>query len=360
MFGVTDDLRIRALRPLIPPAILIEQLPVSDSAASTVTRARDEAAAIIHGKDDRLLVVAGPCSIHNPEAALDYAGRLKREADRLSRDLCIIMRVYFEKPRTTVGWKGLINDPDLDGSFNINKGLHMARKLLLDLGNMGLPAGTEFLDTISPQFIADLVSWGAIGARTTESQVHRELASGLSVPVGFKNGTGGDVQIAIDAIAAAQRPHYFLSVTKQGLSAIVSTKGNRDCHVILRGSHDATNFDPTSLENLRQRLENAKLDCKIMVDASHGNSGKDYRRQPGVVTAVAEQVAGGARPVCGVMIESHLLEGRQTYEPGKPLVYGQSITDACVSWETTVPMLDLLAAAVRTRRTSTKSVAAAR
>jgi len=352
MFGVTDDLRIRALRPLIPPAILIEQLPVSEEAAATATRARNEATAIIHGNDDRLLVVVGPCSIHNPEAALDYASRLKREADRLSQDLCIIMRVYFEKPRTTVGWKGLINDPDLDGSFNINKGLHLARRLLLDLGDMGLPAGTEFLDTISPQFIADLVSWGAIGARTTESQIHRELASCLSVPVGFKNGTSGNVQIAIDAIAAARRPHYFLSVTKQGLSAIVSTKGNEDCHVILRGSRDTTNFDAASLAELATQLEKAQLDTKIMIDASHGNSAKDYRRQPDVIANLAEQVAGGAQSICGVMIESHLLEGRQTYQPGKPLVYGRSITDACISWETTVPLLDSLAEAVRTRRSS--------
>ncbi len=351
MFGVTDDLRIEGLRPLIPPAILMEELPITERVARTVTRGREEATDIIHGNDDRLLVVVGPCSIHDTEAALDYAARIAKQAERLADDLCIIMRVYFEKPRTTVGWKGLINDPDLDGSFNINQGLHKARRLLLQLGELNVAAGTEFLDTISPQYIADLVAWGAIGARTTESQIHRELASGLSVPVGFKNGTDGNTQIAIDAIAAARRAHHFLSVTKQGLSAIVSTKGNEDCHVILRGSHSGPNYDEASLEAVATSLRRAKLQESVMIDASHGNSQKDYRRQLEVVRHIAEQITGGSTLVFGLMIESHLIEGRQSQEPGKPLMYGQSITDACISWDATVPLLDELAIATRSRRT---------
>jgi 3-deoxy-7-phosphoheptulonate synthase len=352
MFHLTDDLRIAQLRPLIPPAILMEELPISEAASTTVAEGRDEATRVVKGEDDRLLVVVGPCSIHDPVAALDYARRLIEVRTRLSDDLVVFMRVYFEKPRTTVGWKGLINDPRLDGSFDINTGLRTARKLLVDLGDMGLPAGSEFLDTISPQFIADLISWGAIGARTTESQVHRELASGLSVPVGFKNGTDGNIQIAIDAIRAALNPHHFLSVTKQGLSAIVSTTGNDACHVILRGSNRGVNCDAASIATCAKLLRDHKLADRVMVDCSHGNSAKDYRRQPEVAKQVAEQVAGGDHAICGVMLESHLVEGRQDLVSGRPLVYGQSITDACISWDTTVPVLEMLAAAVRTRRGS--------
>jgi len=346
---VTDDLLIEGLRPLIPPAILIEEIPVSEAASTTVWRGREEATAILHGESDRLLVVVGPCSIHDPEVALEYARLVKEQADRLAGDLCIVMRVYFEKPRTTVGWKGLINDPGLDGSFDINRGLHLARGLLRDIAELGLPTGTEFLDTISPQYYADLVAWGAIGARTTESQVHRELASGLSVPVGFKNGTDGNVQIAIDAIRAARTPHHFLSVTKQGLSAIVTTKGNDACHVILRGSSHGANYDAASVAAVVAKLEKAHLPGVVMIDCSHGNSQKDYAKQPRVAHEIAEQVRTGSRAIAGVMIEGHLVEGRQDLGKGA-LVRGQSITDACVSWETTVPMLDELAAAVRGRR----------
>jgi len=350
MLHQTDDLRIAALRPLIPPAILIEELPLSEQASTIVAEAREQATAIVRGNDDRLLVVVGPCSIHDPDAALEYAQRLVPYRTSLAEDLCIVMRVYFEKPRTTVGWKGLINDPDLDGSFNINRGLRKARRLLLDLGNLGLPAGSEFLDTISPQFITDLISWGAIGARTTESQVHRELASGLSVPVGFKNGTDGNTQICIDAIRAARDPHHFLSVTKQGLSAIVSTKGNDACHVILRGSAKGPNYDTDSIKAVVAKLHAARLPERVMIDCSHGNSRKDYRRQGQVVEDLAVRMEGGETDVCGVMLESHLVEGRQDLVAGRPLVYGQSITDSCISWESTVPVLERLAAAVRRRR----------
>jgi len=350
MFHLTDDLRIAQLRPLIPPAILMEELPITETASTTVAEGREEATRIIRGEDDRLLVVVGPCSIHDPAAALDYARRLHDVRTRLHEDLVIFMRVYYEKPRTTVGWKGLINDPKLDGSFDINTGLRTARRLLVDLADMGLPVGSEFLDTISPQFIADLISWGAIGARTTESQVHRELASGLSVPVGFKNGTDGNMQIAIDAIRAARNPHHFLSVTKQGLSAIVSTTGNDACHVILRGSNRGVNCDAASVASCAKLLRDHELADRVMVDCSHGNSAKDYRRQPEVAKQIAEQVAGGDPVICGVMLESHLVEGRQDLVAGKPLVYGQSITDACISWDTTVPVLESLAAAVRARR----------
>jgi len=350
MLHQTDDLRIAGLRPLIPPAILIEELPLSERASTAVAEGRDQATRIVLGGDDRLLVIVGPCSIHDPEAALEYANRLLPYRDTLAADLCIVMRVYFEKPRTTVGWKGLINDPDLDGSFNINRGLRKARRLLLDLGNLGLPVGSEFLDTISPQFIADLISWGAIGARTTESQVHRELASGLSVPVGFKNGTDGNTQICIDAIRAARDSHHFLSVTKQGLSAIVSTKGNDACHVILRGSSKGPNYDLAGIEALVEKLHAAGLSERVMIDCSHGNSRKDYRRQCQVVEDLAAQIEGGLPYVCGVMLESHLVEGRQDLVAGKPLVYGQSITDSCISWEATVPVLERLAAAARQRR----------
>ena len=279
MFQTTDDLRIANLRPLIPPAILMEELPISEEASNVVSAGRRRATEIICGDDDRLLVVVGPCSIHDPQAALEYAGRLAQKAEQLGDDLCLVMRVYFEKPRTTVGWKGLINDPHLDDSFNINTGLRTARRLLLDLGNMGLPVGSEFLDTITPQFIADLVSWGAIGARTTESQVHRELASGLSTPVGFKNGTDGNVQIAIDAVGAARHPHHFLSVTKQGISAIVETAGNDCCHLILRGHTKGTNYDRASVDAVAEQMRAADLPYRLMVDCSHGNSNKDHLRQ---------------------------------------------------------------------------------
>jgi 3-deoxy-7-phosphoheptulonate synthase len=359
MYRLTDDLRIAGLRPLIPPAILMEEIPITERASTVVADGREESTRIVRGADDRLLVVAGPCSIHDPAAAMEYARRLHAERERHADALCIFMRVYFEKPRTTVGWKGLINDPGLDGSFDINRGLRLARKLLVDLGELGIPAGSEFLDTISPQFVADLISWGAIGARTTESQVHRELASGLSVPVGFKNGTDGNIQIAIDAIRAARGSHHFLSVTKQGLSAIVTTTGNDACHLILRGSQTGPNHDAKSVAEVAAKLRKVGLPDRIMIDCSHGNSQKDYRRQPEVAHVVAEQVAAGSEAICGVMLESHLVEGRQDLEPGKPLVYGQSITDACISWETTVPILEELADAVRARRLRSRNATAA-
>lgn len=348
---LTDDLRIAGLNPLISPAVLAYYLPVSDQASELVASARSQAEAIIGGADDRLLAVVGPCSIHNADAAMEYAARLKAVAERLSDDLLIIMRVYFEKPRTTVGWKGLINDPHMDGSFDINHGLRVARKLLLDCAQMGLPAGTEFLDTISPQFIADLISWGAIGARTTESQIHRELASGLSMPVGFKNGTGGSIQIALDAIQSAAHPHHFLSVTKQGVSAIVSTTGNPSCHLILRGGTRGPNYEKPDLDAADELLRRGKLPPQVMVDCSHGNSSKDYRRQPLVARNLADQIAAGSRTIAAVMIESNLVEGNQPMggDPSQ-LVPGQSVTDACIGWEDTVSVLESLAAAVRARR----------
>ncbi len=350
---LTDDLRIAGLNPLISPAVLAYYLPVSDQASELVAAARAQAEAIMCGNDDRLLAVVGPCSIHDPEAAMEYATRLKREADRLADDLQIIMRVYFEKPRTTVGWKGLINDPHMDGSFDINHGLRLARKLLLDCANMGLPAGTEFLDTISPQFIADLIAWGAIGARTTESQVHRELASGLSMPVGFKNGTGGSIQIALDAIQSAAHPHHFLSVTKQGVSAIVSTKGNPSCHLILRGGKSGPNYEKADLDAVEDMLRKQQLPPCVMVDCSHGNSSKDFHRQPLVARDLAGQIAAGSRTVTAVMVESNLVEGAQApnADPAK-LIHGQSVTDACIGWDDTVAVLEDLAQAVRTRRQS--------
>jgi 3-deoxy-7-phosphoheptulonate synthase len=346
----TRDLRVEHFRPLISPAILLEELPLGERGSATVARGRDEVSRILHGEDDRLVVVVGPCSIHDPAAALDYGHRLKALSDDLAGDLCIVMRVYFEKPRTTVGWKGLINDPRLDGSFAINEGLRRARRLLVDLAELGLPAGCEFLDPISPQFTSDLVTWGAIGARTTESQVHRELASGLSMPVGFKNGTDGGVQIAIDAVRSSAHPHSFLGVTEQGLCAIVATRGNPDCHVILRGGQSGPNPDAASVGAVAGALRAAGLPPRIMVDASHGNSAKDYRRQPLVAQDIAEQVASGQRALFGMMLESFLAEGRQDLTPGGPLHYGQSITDACMGWEMTVPVLQDLAKAVRTRR----------
>jgi 3-deoxy-7-phosphoheptulonate synthase len=351
MIHEIDDLRIAQLRPLIPPAILMEELPASEHASEIVAGARNDATRIIRGEDDRLLVVVGPCSIHDPAAALEYADLLVAARERLQEDLCILMRVYFEKPRTTVGWKGLINDPGLDGSFDINRGLRTARRLLVDLAEKGLPIGTEFLDTISPQFVADLISWGAIGARTTESQVHRELASGLSVPVGFKNGTDGNVQIALDAIGAARDPHHFLSVTKQGLSAIVSTAGNDACHVILRGGKSGPNYATDRVAEVTSALRAKGCNNRVMIDCSHGNSMKDFAKQPVVAGEVADQVAAGGVDTCGVMLESHLVEGRQDIgDDPNTLTYGQSVTDACISWETTVPVLDRLAEAVRERR----------
>jgi 3-deoxy-7-phosphoheptulonate synthase len=350
MYRLTDDLRIDRLRPLIPPAILMEQHAITERASATVAEGREQATAILRGADDRLLVVVGPCSIHDVAAAREYAGRLRDVAGRLADDLLVVMRVYFEKPRTTVGWKGLINDPRLDGSFAINEGLGLARALLLDLGNLGVPAGCEFLDTITPQFIADLVTWGAIGARTTESQVHRELASGLSMPVGFKNGTDGNVQIAVDAIRAASHPHQFLSVTKQGVAAIVATKGNDACHAILRGAVRRPNYHAEDVLAAGKALRRAGLPPRLMVDCSHGNSGKDHARQPEVARDLAGQIADGSPYVFGVMLESHLVGGRQDARPGQPLVYGQSITDACLSWEDTVPALEALAKAARARR----------
>ncbi|MFD2257793.1 3-deoxy-7-phosphoheptulonate synthase [Luteolibacter algae] len=347
----TDDLRISGINPLISPAVLAYYLPINEQAASVVHNARNEADAILNLKDDRLLVIVGPCSIHDPEAALEYAAKLKSEAERLKADLSIIMRVYFEKPRTTVGWKGLINDPMLDDSFDINQGLRVARKLLLEISNMGLPCGTEFLDTISPQYIADLISWGAIGARTTESQIHRELASGLSMPVGFKNGTGGSIQIALDAIKSASRPHHFLSVTKQGVSAIVSTAGNPSCHLILRGGKSGPNYSAESITAVESILREQDLPLSLMIDCSHGNSNKDYRNQPLVAKDLAEQIAAGSKSITSVMIESNLVEGNQKLDPDlSKLTRGQSVTDACINWDDTVETLEVLAAAVRDRR----------
>jgi 3-deoxy-7-phosphoheptulonate synthase len=349
MFHQTDDLRIEGLRPLIPPAILMEELPVSEEASTLVWRSREEVERIVAGEDDRLLVVVGPCSVHDTEAGLDYARRLAAKARDVRNDLAIVMRVYFEKPRTTVGWKGLINDPHLDGSFAINEGLRRARRFLLDVIALGLPAGTEFLDPITPQFIADLVSWGAIGARTSESPVHRELASGLSMPVGFKNATDGTVQVAIDAISSGANPHHFLSVTKQGLAAIVATKGNPACHVILRGGASGPNYGADDVARVVADLESAGLPGRLMIDCSHANSGKDHMRQPLVVSDVAGQVAGGSRAIIGVMLESFLEDGNQNHEKGER-VYGKSITDKCMSWDRTEPLFTELAEAVRKRR----------
>lgn len=345
----TDDLRISDIQEVVAPEALHAELSITDAAANTVVQARDGVKAALHGRDDRLVVITGPCSIHDIDAAMEYAGRLQSLRAELDDALVVIMRVYFEKPRTTVGWKGLINDPNLDDSFEINKGLKMARKLLLDLNDMGIPAGTEYLDLISPQYVSDLISWGAIGARTTESQGHRELSSGLSCPVGFKNGTDGNVKIAIDAIGAASRPHHFLSMTKAGKSAIFGTKGNEDCHVILRGGKEP-NYDAESVNSVYQKLQDADVNAKVMVDFSHGNSRKQYDRQPIVCRDIARQIADGSEAVFGVMIESHLVEGNQSAKPGQSLNYGQSITDACVSWDTTVAMLNELADAVRERR----------
>jgi 3-deoxy-7-phosphoheptulonate synthase len=339
------------LNPLISPAVLAYYLPLTEQASELVANARSQADAILRGEDDRLLAVVGPCSIHDPEAALEYAAKLKEVAKQIEKDVFVIMRVYFEKPRTTVGWKGLINDPALDDSFDINRGLRVARGLLLDLANMGIPSGTEFLDTISPQYIADLIAWGAIGARTTESQIHRELASGLSMPVGFKNGTGGSIQIALDAIQSSSRPHHFLSVTKQGVSAIVSTAGNDSCHLILRGGKSGPNYEKPEIEAAAAMLREQNLPASVMVDCSHGNSLKDYRNQPLVARNLANQIAAGSKEITSVMIESNLVEGNQKLAKDlSTLTRGQSVTDACIGWDDTVETLEFLAAAVRKRR----------
>jgi 3-deoxy-7-phosphoheptulonate synthase len=346
---MTDDLRIREIKELSPPAHLIREFPCTEEIGQVVFAARSALHAILHGMDDRLIVVIGPCSIHDPRAAMEYARRLKVERERLRADLEIVMRVYFEKPRTTVGWKGLINDPDLDGSFRINHGLRVARELLMEINALGLPAGCEYLDMITPQYIADMVSWGAIGARTTESQVHRELASGLSCPVGFKNGTDGNVRIAAEAIRAAQQPHHFLSVTKGGHSAIVSTRGNEDCHIILRGGRNP-NYDAASVDAACQELAKNGLAQRLMIDASHANARKLHENQLAVADAIAAQIEAGESRIVGVMVESHLVGGRQDLAPGKPLAYGQSITDSCLGWDDSVTLLERLAAGVRGRR----------
>ncbi len=346
----TANLRVLGIRPLISPAILNEELPITPTAEKTVETARAAVKEILYEQDSRLLVVVGPCSIHDPRSALEYAQHLLEAARRLQDDLLVVMRVYFEKPRTTVGWKGLINDPLLDESYQINTGLRTARRLLCDLNNMGMPCGCELLDPISPQYISGLVSWGAIGARTTESQVHRELASGMSMPIGFKNGTDGTIKIAVDAVMSSARPHHFLGVTEQGLAGIVSTKGNPECHVILRGGATGPNYDADTIKSTAAALTKAGLRRGLMVDCSHGNSRKDYRRQPEVSHALAEQVGAGERAIMGVMLESNLVEGNQELSPGKPLTYGQSVTDACINWDATVPVLEELARAVRSRR----------
>lgn len=346
----TDNLRIKGLRALLLPSLLLEELPLTEKIAALVYQSREQASHIIHNQNDRLLAIVGPCSIHDPIAAMEYATYLKQYADQYADDLCIIMRVYFEKPRTTVGWKGLINDPHLDGSFDINQGLRIARRLLLDINHIGMPTGSEFLDTIIPQYISDLTSWSAIGARTTESQIHRELASGLSMPVGFKNTTSGNVQVAVDAVFAAQNPHHFLGVSEQGIASIVGTNGNPDCHVILRGSSQGPNYDETHIADVVKKLQHHQLNPRVMVDCSHGNSSKDFRKQLVVVDSLAKQISHGSKAIFGVMLESHLVEGRQDLVKGKTLTYGQSITDACLALEDTKKALEKLAQAVRQRR----------
>jgi 3-deoxy-7-phosphoheptulonate synthase len=345
----TDDLRIKSVKAVTSPSVICEEIVITETAAETTAKTRNAIHNILHGKDDRLIVIVGPCSIHDVDAAKEYAGKLKPLIDKYADDLLIIMRVYFEKPRTTVGWKGLINDPDLDDSFNINKGLRVARQLLLDLNNMGVAAGTEFLDLITPQYVTDLISWGAIGARTTESQVHRELASGLSCPVGFKNGTFGTTKIAVDAIGAATRPHNFLSLTKEGNAAIFSTTGNPDCHIILRGGKEP-NYDAVNINNVAIELETANLPANIMIDLSHANSKKQHDAQIDVGQNVAEQISSGDKRIIGTMIESHLIAGRQDVEADKELTYGQSITDACLGWEDSAELIKSLANASQSRR----------
>jgi 3-deoxy-7-phosphoheptulonate synthase len=346
----TRDTRITGYEPLLSPAALLDQLPLSDQATETVERTRAEVRAVLDGADDRLLVIAGPCSVHDPVAALDYAGRLAALRDRYASDLLVVMRVYFEKPRTVTGWKGLINDPGMDGGHDVHRGLRVARRLLLDIVALGVPVGCEWLDTLTPQYIADTVTWGAIGARTTESQVHRQLASGLSMPVGFKNGTDGDVQVAVDACRASAAGHTFFGVTEHGVAAVVTTAGNPDTHVILRGGRGGPNYEPSDVTKALDLVTGAGLPRRLMVDASHGNSSKDYRRQPLVAASIAEQVGAGERGLTGVMLESFLVDGKQ--EPGPPdtLTYGQSVTDSCMDIGTTAAVLDGLAAAVRSRR----------
>ena len=345
----TDDVRVREIKSLNKPLDLLSRLKESADSTHNILQTRAGIHRILHLADDRLLLIVGPCSIHDTVAGMEYAKRLLKVRKHLAADLLIVMRVYFEKPRTTVGWKGLINDPHLDGSYAINEGLEIARKFLLDINELGVPAGAEFLDTISPQYIADLVSWGAIGARTTESQVHRELASGLSCPVGFKNGTDGSVKVAIDAIKTAASPHHFLSVTKEGQSAIIATAGNEDCHVILRGGA-TPNYDAASVEDACKQLAKSGLTPKLMIDCSHANSSKQYSRQNEVARDIANQVANGDARIVGLMVESHLIEGRQDHNPGCALTYGQSITDACLGWQDTVDLLEILAKSVRIRR----------
>ncbi len=346
----TRDTRITGYKPLLSPAALLDELPLTDEATATVEQSRGEIRAVLDGEDDRLLVIAGPCSVHDTRAALEYAGQLREVRDRYRDDLLIVMRVYFEKPRTVTGWKGLINDPGMDGGHDVHRGLRTARRLLLDIVELGLPVGCELLDPITPQYIADAVTWGAIGARTTESQVHRQLTSGLSMPVGFKNGTDGDVQVAVDACRASSTGHTFFGVTHNGVAAVVTTTGNPDTHVILRGGRSGPNYDVSSVAKALDLIAAAGLPRRLMADASHGNSGKDHRRQPVVATAIAEQVAAGERGLAGVMLESFLVEGKQ--EPGPPdtLTYGQSVTDACMDFGTTTEVLHGLATAVRSRR----------
>jgi 3-deoxy-7-phosphoheptulonate synthase len=357
MFYPTDDLRIKWTKVALPPAFLDEELPMTDTASSTVFETRRQICDILNGADHRLLVVAGPCSIHDPNAAREYAALLKGAIAEYSKELLLVMRVYFEKPRTTLGWKGLINDPWLDESFRINDGLRLARHLLLDLAEMGVPSGTELLDIITPQYIAGLISWGAIGARTTESQNHRELVSGLSCPVGFKNGTSGNTQIAVEAILSASHPHTFLGHTKYGQSAIFVTGGNEDCHIILRGGRETTNYDAASVEKTCEQMIRTGVPQRVMIDCSHANSNKDHTRQSAVCQNVAEQIAGGDRRIMGVMLESNLVAGAQKFIPGKTqvrdLVYGQSITDACIDWKETRGLFGELAAAVREGRPAT-------
>jgi 3-deoxy-7-phosphoheptulonate synthase len=350
----TNDLRIKSSRVVIPPVFVQEEIPLTDNASRTVFEARRQIVDILNGADDRLVVVVGPCSIHDPIAAKEYAGLLQQSIAELSSELMIVMRVYFEKPRTIVGWKGLINDPYFDESFRISDGLRIARRLLLDLAEMGVPAGTEYLDMISPQYVADLVSWGAIGARTTESQVHRQLASGLSCPVGFKNATSGNVQIAVEAILSASHPHTFLGTSETGQSAILLTTGNPDCHIILRGGSGVTNYDAAAVASTAELMEKTGVKPRIMIDCSHANSGKDHRKQGTVCRNVAEHIAGGDRRIFGIMIESNLVAGSQKLVNGKALVYGQSITDACIDWAETEGLLRELASAVKGRRSITK------
>jgi len=358
MLKSTDDLRIKQIRELRTPEEVIREFPRTDAATRTVISSRHALHNILHGGDDRLAVVVGPCSIHDPKAALEYARRLAPVRERLAGSLEIVMRVYFEKPRTTVGWKGLINDPNLDGSFDIDNGLRLARSLLLEINNLGLPAGSEFLDMTTPQYFADLISWGAIGARTTESQVHRELASGLSCPVGFKNGTDGNVRIALDAVKSASQPHHFLAVTKSGHSAIAATTGNDDCHIILRGGSKATNYDAESVDAACKEAEKSGIRPAVMIDASHANSSKKPENQPMVLAEVGAQIAAGDKRIVGIMAESNLVAGRQDLVPGKELVYGQSITDGCIDWESTVAVLEKLAEAVEERRRVTGQLVA--